>query len=128
MRKTRLSEIPVGSCVTNEAETEFYYVSKEERLRPLQSSDIIRSWSFPLTFRLPDRILATYTKGAPMGFRPNSVVISMADHCWYFIDGEGYKRKIVSPDFFKEAGRGRWSFPFVSKRDLELHRTGGDIE
>lgn len=128
MQKTRLNEIPVGSCVTNESGDKHYYVSAPDRLRPLPSPEIVRSWSFPLNFRLPDRILDTYSIGKPLGFRPNSVVISLVDHCWYLITTDGEKRKIVSNDFFKEAGLPRWRAPFASKRDLELHRTGGDIE
>jgi hypothetical protein len=128
MNKTRLNEVPVGSCVTNEDGTKYYYVSAENRLRPLSSPEVVRSWSFPLTFRLPDRLIETYTVGKPMGFRPNTVVISMADHCWYLITVNGEKRKIVSNDFFKEAGLPRWRAPFASKKDLELHKTGGDIE
>ena len=127
LKKTwRSTAIPDGSAGVTES-GKMYYASGGRLLR-IQSEDIFRSWKFTTVFLSTDFILSGSEFGGKVGFRPGSVVGSLADHCFYYIASDGTRRKIVSPSFFKETGLSRFNTKFVSKSDLELHKIGEDIE
>lgn len=91
------------------------------------SDDVYRSWNFPTTFSHLDGELDSLEESGILGFRPGTIVFSLAYMSYWYISDKG-RYRISNPGVFKDSNTSRFNVPMVSRKDLDLHEDLGVIE
>lgn len=118
--------IPSG-CAVRDTSGDYWYVKSGVRYF-IQSDAVYRSWAFPTTFVVStERLEQDTTPGGRLGFRPGTMVYSLAHGGFWYISDKG-RHRINDPKYFRMSGRSRFSLPMASRKDLELHEDLGVIE
>ena len=117
---SKLTEFPTGTCV--KSGENYFYINKQFKHK-IASNRILMSWAFPFVIEAKPEVLKKYKNAKPLGFRPGTIVKSMADGKFYYIVTGG-KMHIQNPDFIKAAGV---KIMVVSAQELALHVDAGVI-
>lgn len=122
--KTRVSAdidaFPSGTFVVTPSGR--YFIQEGARLRVL-SDAVVQSWSFPAKINTEEANLKGYPIVGVLGYRGGTVIYSLVDGLYYFIE-KNKKRQIVNQRWFDYLGINMLDVPVASAEEVKRHKTG----
>lgn len=113
-----------GMCIKTELGC--FYVSRENKRIKINSDRVMLSWSFPRVYKFSEDEVDIPIAPVELGFREGSFIHDVYDGANYIISNNK-RRRMSSPESFKDLGLKPSKAIMVSHKEALAHEEGEDI-